>query len=144
MKKIRLNNIAEHKEKRRLLRNNLTPAEAVMWRILKGDKIMGIRWRRQFSVGPYILDFYCPFLKLAIELDGYNHYTDSGYQHDSERDCYLSKLGIEVMRFENRFLWQCQEVVIDSIVQKVENKLLDINKNSPSKLEGVPEGGGSM
>ena len=101
MKKIRLNNIAEHKEKRRLLRNNLTPAEAVMWRILKGDKIMGIRWRRQFSVGPYILDFYCPFLKLAIELDAYNHYTDSGYQHDSERDCYLSKLGIEVMRFEN-------------------------------------------
>lgn len=132
--KVRLNNIAEYKEKRRLLRNNSTPAEAVMWQILKGDKLLGTRWRRQFSVGPYILDFYCPSLKLAIELDGALHYTDSGYHHDSVRENFLSDLGIEVLRFENKTIWNGQEAIIESVTRKIEERL----KNSPSKLEGVP------
>ena len=139
--KIKVNNIAEHKEKRRLLRSNSTPAEAVMWQILKGDKLMGVRWRRQFSIGPYILDFYCPSLKMAIELDGAVHYTDSGYHHDFVRDRYLSEKGIEILRFENKTVWNGQEAIIESITNKIEERL---SKNSPSKLEGVPEGGGSV
>ena len=103
-------------------------------RFLKGDKLLGTRWRRQFSVGPYILDFYCPSLKLAIELDGALHYTDSGYHHDSVRENFLSDLGIEVLRFENKTVWNGQEAIIESVTRKIEERL----KNSPSKLEGVP------
>ena len=55
---------------RRELRNEGTAAEAVLWLLLKGKQLDGMRWRRQFGVGPYILDFYCPQLRLCIELDG--------------------------------------------------------------------------
>ena len=54
-----LNNRREQLEQRRHLRSNGTPAEAAMWKLLKNKKIMGLQWRRQFSVGSYILDFYC-------------------------------------------------------------------------------------
>ena len=53
---------------RKELRNHSTSAEATLWKMLKGKQIAGLKFRRQHSVGPYILDFYCPQIKLAIEL----------------------------------------------------------------------------
>ncbi|WP_143525188.1 endonuclease domain-containing protein, partial [Labilibacter marinus] len=57
-------------KKRKQLRNNSTPAECELWNYLKGKKVCRLKFRRQYSVGKYVLDFYCPELKLAIELDG--------------------------------------------------------------------------
>ena len=62
------NNRRELLEQRRNLRSNATPAEAAMWKLLKGKQIMGLQWRRQFSIGPYILDFYCPKLHFVLNL----------------------------------------------------------------------------
>ena len=84
-------NIKELKETRRELRLNGTSAEAVMWTHIKGRKINGRRWRRQFSVGPFIIDFYCPELKLGIELDGAPHFVPGGYEADELRTDYLCK-----------------------------------------------------
>jgi very-short-patch-repair endonuclease len=83
-------NRTEQKHLRRELRNEGTPAEATLWFHLKERKIEGMRWRRQFSVGPYILDFYCPQLRLCIELDGAPHYTLEGSEHDNHRDEWLA------------------------------------------------------
>lgn len=63
-------NIASMKYLRKTLRNNGTPAEGKLWSILKNKQVENLTFRRQFSIGKYILDFYCPTLRLAIELDG--------------------------------------------------------------------------
>ena len=107
-------NKRELKGYRRVLRNNLTPAEAALWKCLKAGGLNGTKWRRQFSVGSYILDFYCPEIKLAIELDGEVH---NGQElHDEQRSYYLSKVAqIVVMRFENHLVFEHPEVILDSI-----------------------------
>ena len=66
-------------DNRKELRNHSTPAEAILWRMLKGKQIAGLKFRCQHSVGPYVLDFYCPQIKLAIELDGEVHNRQQDY-----------------------------------------------------------------
>ena len=68
-------NKIENKDLRKSLRNHSTAAEAVLWRILKGKQLEGLKFRRQQGIGPYIVDFYCPKLKLAIELDGEGYFA---------------------------------------------------------------------
>ena len=108
-------NNKELKETRKALRLNGTSAEAVMWTQIKGRKINGRKWRRQFSVGPFIVDFYCPELKLAIELDGAPHYATGGYEADELRTNYLREHGIRIIRFENKDIWTSLEGVIETI-----------------------------
>lgn len=96
-----INNKPELKEFRQQLRNNATSAEGTLWKFLKGKQLKGRKIRRQFSVGNYILDFYCPSEKLAIELDGAAHFTPEGQIKDEERTLFLNDQGIKVIRFEN-------------------------------------------
>ena len=113
-------NIKELKETRRELRLNGTSAEAVMWTHIKGRKINGRRWRRQFSVGPFIIDFYCPELKLGIELDGAPHFAPGGYEADESRTDYLRRYGIRIIRFENKDIWTSLESVIETLRRETE------------------------
>ena len=108
--------------KRRELRNNSTPEEAVLWTQIKSRKIKGYKWRRQHPIGSYILDFYCPEAKLCIELDGAAHYTYSGEREDNTRTSFLNSKGIRVIRFENRLIWDNIDSVIEIIEQELENK----------------------
>ena len=110
-------NKKENTEKRKTLRTNGTPEEAVLWTALKGCKINNRKWRRQFSVGPFILDFYCPTLKLGIELDGAQHFAPGGCEADDARTNYLREQGIRIIRFENRDIWNSFDGVIE-IIQK--------------------------
>ena len=82
------------KEFRKELRKDLTPAEAVLWTSLQKKQPDGRKFRRQHSIGNYIVDFYCPAEKLAIELDGAAHFTPQGENQDSESDKYIESLGI--------------------------------------------------
>jgi very-short-patch-repair endonuclease len=86
------------KEKRRDLRNNMTEAEKLLWLELKNDKL-GHRFRRQFSIGYYIVDFYCPRKKLVIELDGEVHTNQIEY--DCLRDKFMREFELVVLRFKN-------------------------------------------
>jgi len=110
-----LNNIKVLKDFRKELRINLTPAEAVLWKYLKGKQLEGLKFRRQHSIGFYILDFYCPAEKLAIELDGAHHYTSAGIAYDEERTIFLNSLGIQVIRFENKEVFEFTSEVIERI-----------------------------
>jgi len=100
---------------RKQLRKNLTPAEAVLWRCLKGKKLDGRKFRRQHSIGKYIADFYCPSENLGVELDGKDHFTIEGSEYDLKRDEYMNSLGINVLRFENRDVYYSLEAVLEEI-----------------------------
>ena len=86
-----------------------------MWKMLKAKQIEGKRWRRQFSIGNFILDFYCPEIKLCIELDGNEHYTVSGQFNDEQREEFLKSQGITIIRFENKEIWHYTEQIIETI-----------------------------
>ena len=103
------------KQFRKELRTNLTPAEAVLWTSLQRKQLEGRKFRRQHSIGNYIVDFYCPSEKLAIELDGAEHFTPEGSDADEARDLYLSNLGIKVLRYENRDIYNNLEAVLEDI-----------------------------
>jgi very-short-patch-repair endonuclease len=104
-------------QKRRQLRNNKTDAEKYLWYELKGRQLADRKFRRQHSVGNYILDFYCTEEKLAIELDGEHHYEEEQMAYDLERTKYLQSLGINVLRFKNG------DVLFDrdKVVKEIEN-----------------------
>ena len=110
-----LNNHPDLKTFRRQLRNALTPAEAKLWGYLKGRKLKGRKFRRQHSVGPFVLDFYCPSEHLAIELDGRPHFSAEAAEYDHERDIFLAVYGIRVLRFENHYIFNRPEYVMDRI-----------------------------
>ena len=118
------NNLKEQTILRKELRNEGTAAEATLWLSLKGRQVEGMRWRRQFGVGPYILDFYCPQLHLCIELDGAPHYTIQGGENDLQREEWLlQEHGIRTIRFENKDIFINHEGVIEYI-REVTRKIL--------------------
>lgn len=102
-------------QNRKALRNNSTSAEAVLWRYLKRSQLDGRKFRRQHSVGGYILDFYCPVEMLAVELDGAGHFTLDGNMRDEGKTYYLKNLNIRVLRFENKVVFQNIELVLEEI-----------------------------
>ena len=112
-----LNNLPHKKDQRRALRSNLTTAEAVLWNHLKNSQLNNRKFRRQHSIGEFILDFYCPQEKLAVELDGAGHFTVSGNLHDAVRTEYLNSVGIRVVRFENKLMWSALDSVLESIAR---------------------------
>jgi len=103
------------KQQRRELRRNQTDAERALWAKVRNKQFFGMKFFRQFSIGPYILDFYCPTMKLAVELDGGQHNRSDNREYDAARSEYLKAQGIDVMRFWNH------EVLLD--IQGVLSKL---------------------
>jgi very-short-patch-repair endonuclease len=121
MKNKNLFNRKDLKSYRLSLRNRSTSAEAELWDILKLKNLDGRKFRRQHSIGNYIVDFCCPSEKLIIELDGDPHGEYIKIQEDANRDKYLESLGFIVLRFENRFVFQDPEYLKNEI-KKVFNK----------------------
>lgn len=105
-------------EKARRLRRDQTAAEAVLWRVLRNHGL-GVKFRRQYPVGPYITDFACLECGVVVELDGSQHGTDDGLAYDAERTRYLNAAGFRVARFWNN------EVMtnVDGMVQVVQAAL---------------------
>lgn len=110
-------NISQLKYLRRNLRNNSTLAEKALWNWLKHDQVEGLRFRRQYSIDKYILDFYCPTLKLSIELDGDYHHHVNQPTFDYERDEFLREnFGIHTLRFENQIVFNQPQTIINAII----------------------------
>jgi len=110
-----IHTLPELKTFRTELRKKLTPAEARLWSILKNSRLDGRKFRRQHSVGRYILDFYCASEKLAVELDGARHFSGAGAEYDRERSLFLERFGINVIRFENKLVFDEEEWVLGNI-----------------------------
>lgn len=103
------------KQRRRELRHNMTAAEARLWTRLKNRQLGGRKFRRQHSAGPFILDFYCPEERLAIELDGESHNNPGRREYDRERGRQLAEHGIRVIRFENKRVFEELTFVLEAI-----------------------------
>ncbi|GEM_PF-74297 len=100
---------------RKDLRNNLTFPEQILWSVIKG-KQLGVKFRRQQSIGNYVVDFYCPEKRLVIELDGDSHFEDKDSQiKDQRRDAELKDMGIQVLRFTNKDVHESLEGVVDQV-----------------------------
>lgn len=109
-------NKSKNLTKRILLRKSQTPQEVILWSKLRNNQL-GFKFKRQYSVGPYVLDFYCPLKKLVIEVDGSHHIENKEY--DLERSNYLSIFGIKVIRFWNNEI----NTNIDGVILKIINEL---------------------
>ena len=110
-------NLKEQKTLRQSLRNHGTSAEAVLWLRLKGKQVYKLKFRRQYGFGPYVMDFYCPELRLAIELDGDIHQSYEVNQYDQKRTNYLRANKINVLRYENKVVFEKLECIVDDIIR---------------------------
>ena len=109
------------KPKAQNLRKNMTPEEKHLW--FDFLKAYPIQFRRQKPVNQYILDFYCSKAKLAIELDGSQHYETDVQKYDEERTKFLEEQGIEVLRFTNLEIKQHFPEVVKLIEEKVKERV---------------------
>ncbi len=98
------------------LRKNMTDAERLLWQALRGKQMDGFRFRKQHPFCQYVIDFYCPSIKLAIELDGGQHNSEEGKLKDSERTAFLEQHGIHVLRFWNNELMSNLEGTLEQIL----------------------------
>ena len=108
-------NKSEEREKRRRLRNDMPAAEAVVWSRLRRKQVCGCKFRRQYSVGSYVLDFYCPALKLAVEIDGDSHFAADANDYDQQRQAFIESFGIRFLRFTNKQVYGNLEGVLQTI-----------------------------
>jgi very-short-patch-repair endonuclease len=115
MSQLQIHNRKELENIRKKLRKKLTAAEATLWNLLKEKQLDGRKFRRQHSVHNYVLDFYCPSERLAIELDGEHHFSPHGLLYDEQRTADLNALRISVLRFENEEVFQSPEAVLAEI-----------------------------
>ena len=104
-------------DSRRILRREATDAERALWALLRSRQLDGYKFRRQHPAHPYILDFYCAEARLAVEVDGGQHYAADGLASDAERTVYLEALGVLVLRFSNRDVLTNAEGVLEAILQ---------------------------
>jgi len=92
------------KEKRRSLRKDQTYCEQILWRYLRDRQLLGCKFRRQYSVDQFVMDFYSPENKFAIELDGDVHNHPDQKEYDVKRQEYLETFGITFIRITNEEL----------------------------------------
>jgi very-short-patch-repair endonuclease len=112
----------------RYLRKNATDCERILWRRLRNRNFAGHKFRRQYPIDPYILDFYSPSLKIAIELDGLGHADSLRRERDKTRTEFLIKHGITVIRFWNH---QVREE-LDSVLRAIWFAIEDGSRGNPS------------
>ncbi len=115
----KLYNKSSEKTKRQTLRSNMPPAEQLLWDRIRARQIENCKFRRQYSIGPFVTDFYAPELKLAIELDGESHFAENAQTYDQERDAFLISKGSTLIRFTNGQVEQNLEDVLLAIAQKI-------------------------
>ena len=86
---------------RRALRASSTPAEEILWEEIRNRKLNGLKFKRQHSIGNYIVDFYCASKRLIVELDGEVHNTENQIEKDKHRDQNLTEMNFKILRISN-------------------------------------------
>ena len=134
-------NKPEEKEKRRRLRSDMPAAENVVWSRLRRKSVCGYRFRRQYSVGPYVIDFYCPALRLAVEIDGESHLGTTANDYDEQRQAFIESFGIRFVRFTNRDVYDNLAGVLETISRAAEAEIRHIAPKTKSSKSPPYEGG---
>jgi len=126
-------------ERARELRRQMSLPEIVLWQVLWKTRLAGLRFRRQHAIGPYVLDFYCPSARLALEVDGFAHDSVAQARRDERREAWLAQYGVRVLRI------RATDVLRD---ERLEGVLLSIQRMAESAPSGSlrspppPPGGG--
>ncbi len=108
-------NLHKYKERRKELRNNSTKAEKLLWKQLKNNRFLNLKFRRQQGIGKYIVDFYCYDKQLVIELDGDSHYNEDSQEYDKIRTEFMQTERIKVIRFTNTDVYENMNEVLEEI-----------------------------
>jgi very-short-patch-repair endonuclease len=108
-------------KKAKLLRQNQTAAEKILWDALRNRKLANHKFRRQHPVGPFIVDFFCNAANLVVEVDGAVHDLPEQKEYDQDRESYLRNLGLRVLRFRN-----------EEVICELERVLHEIEQHLPS------------
>ncbi|MGD0590005.1 MAG: endonuclease domain-containing protein [Bacteroidota bacterium] len=112
-------NRTSEKGRRKQLQKAMPDAEVILWSRLKNRQITGTRFRRQYSIGKYIVDFYCAEKKLAIELDGESHFVEGAHEKDVARQKWIEQFGIRFLRFTNDDIRKNLYGVLDAIEEAI-------------------------
>ncbi len=126
-------------------RENPTPAENILWHLLRGRQLDGYKFRRQHIIGSYIADFVCLSKKIIIEVDGLIHQIPENKISDTERTAELNKYGFDVIRFTNEEVTGNTDIILNTIVNKLNqptSKESDSNNPPLEGREAFPLGGG--
>ena len=112
-------NRANEKDKRQHLRNSMPSAEVLLWVRIKGRQMLGCKFRRQHSVGAFMMDFYSAEIKLGIELDGDSHFQEGAREYDQMRQKFIESFGIKIVRFLNSDIYENLDGVLETIGREI-------------------------
>lgn len=113
---MKVHNKQSLKDIRRELRQKMTPAEKLLWEELRGNKLGGLKFKRQHSIGNYIVDFYCAERRLVLELDDAVHLNSEQIKKDEDRDKTLEVMNFRVLRITNNEIEENLNLVLQTIV----------------------------
>lgn len=117
----------------RKLRSNLTDSERILWSKLRRKQICGIPFYRQKPIGNYIVDFYAPKINLIIEIDGSQHLEEGQRAKDKQRDEYLNRQGLKVLRVTNIEVFENIEGLVDQIYNFACQKIKTISEQKTTR-----------
>ena len=109
------------KQLARILRKHSTLAEILLWNALKGKQMPGYDFHRQKPIDHFVVDFYCPMLKLVLEIDGVTH--DGKEKEDDIRQKTLESFGLSVLRFRDEEVKRDLDGVLNSVRERIENEI---------------------
>ena len=112
-------NKQSEKNNGRKLRKKSTEAERILWERLRNRKFLGLKIRRQYSIAQFVLDFYCPEKRFAIEIDGKIHNKKDVKNHDENRDGFINGFNIKIIRIKNEIVMHN----IDEVPEYIKNKI---------------------
>jgi very-short-patch-repair endonuclease len=112
-------NKLQSKAKRKYLRKNLTTSEKLLWKKLRNRQLNGLRFRRQYGVLNYVVDFFCAEFKLAVEIIGYVHGYSARKRFDNVRATRMEELGIKILSFTNLQVQEEMDGVLKNILSNL-------------------------
>ncbi len=125
----------------RVLRQDLTKAERIVWYGLRAHRLEGAGFRRQTPIGPYIADFLSHTAKLVIEIDGGQHFNDAHEARDKRRDAFFTAKGFRVLRFNNHDVMTNRAGVLETIAAAVRERAPSLPSPSEPVFDGLCGGG---
>ncbi|MGD0590314.1 MAG: endonuclease domain-containing protein [Bacteroidota bacterium] len=130
----------EMKTRRQELRREMTEAEELLWARIRNRQINGCKFRRQYSIGAYVVDFYSPENKIAIEIDGSSHDRADAIEYDKNRQEEIETLGIRVVRFTNKNVLSNLDMIIKQLSEAVTEQR-QVKQNTFPLVEGKTQKG---
>jgi very-short-patch-repair endonuclease len=118
-------------ERAKALRRGMSNMELALWMRLRSKALLGLKFRRQHPVGPFILDFYCGAARLAVELDGVSHEGEEAAAYDRRRDEWIARQGIGTLRIPYSVLSTDLERVLVRIAEVAQRRIAARNLPFP-------------